>query len=407
MEGASALYAAQRFARWFSIPQEAVRLYGVDHERITALLRSTREGLRSALRGGGEAGLLLAVSSTNVLPNAVPLQKRPHKGSNEEWEHPQGPDAQITKMKDGRTHLGHMVEPAVDMASRVAVTLQPADQRDSETVKETLAEAGEKVAAEANRSGQALEAVAATGAGEGPAQLRTPVETGGIQRARLRRYPDILKRLLAHVLPFNQGLVIRKVPGRGTPRGCKDAPVDLAVILLCLRKEALKLASITCPRRSDGLHAFPRLQSSLPRQLPKSLFLLPPDRRCNPAWVDVVWLNGMPPWQTERSRVFSYSRHLKLPMPWPISFCGQKSSGWRFTEFRSDFYLSRQFSHSFLFTSPGKQKRNDVGHCRTPAENRRPSLPFRDRGLVDVSEYGGQELDPESETRVRGRDLQW
>jgi hypothetical protein len=66
---------------------------------------------------------------------------------------------------------------------------------------------------------------------------------------------------------------------------------------------------------------------------------IPSDRRCNPAWLDVAWLNGMPLLQTDSSRVFSDSRHLRLPTPWPIWFRGQKSSGWRFTEFRSDFYL--------------------------------------------------------------------
>jgi transposase len=42
-------------------------------------------------------------------------RERPKKGSNEEWEHPDDPDARITKMKDGRTHLAHKVEHAVDM----------------------------------------------------------------------------------------------------------------------------------------------------------------------------------------------------------------------------------------------------------------------------------------------------
>jgi ferric iron reductase protein FhuF len=46
------------------------------------------------------------------------------------------------------------------------VTLPPADQGLSETVKETLAKAGEKVAAEANRSGPALEAITVTARGE-------------------------------------------------------------------------------------------------------------------------------------------------------------------------------------------------------------------------------------------------
>jgi len=34
-------------------------------------------------------------------------RKRPKKGSNDDWAHPLDPDAKITKMKDGRTHLAH------------------------------------------------------------------------------------------------------------------------------------------------------------------------------------------------------------------------------------------------------------------------------------------------------------
>ena len=37
------------------------------------------------------------------------------KGSNDEWTHPHDPDAKITKMKDGRTHLAHKAEHAVDL----------------------------------------------------------------------------------------------------------------------------------------------------------------------------------------------------------------------------------------------------------------------------------------------------
>ena len=79
MEDASALYAAQRFPRRLNTGRKAVPLCGVDHERVTipALLRNTCEGLRPALKGDGEAGLLLGVSSTEVLLDGVPLQKRP------------------------------------------------------------------------------------------------------------------------------------------------------------------------------------------------------------------------------------------------------------------------------------------------------------------------------------------
>ncbi len=56
-------------------------------------------------------------------------KKRAHKGSNEDWTHPYDPDARITKMKDGRTHLAHKTEHAVDMDSGavVAITVQAAD----------------------------------------------------------------------------------------------------------------------------------------------------------------------------------------------------------------------------------------------------------------------------------------
>ena len=42
-------------------------------------------------------------------------RKRKKKLSNEEWENPHDPDAQITKMKDGRTHLAYKAEQAVDL----------------------------------------------------------------------------------------------------------------------------------------------------------------------------------------------------------------------------------------------------------------------------------------------------
>jgi transposase len=51
-------------------------------------------------------------------------------------------------MKDGRTHLAHKAEHAVDMESGavVAVTVQPADAGDTHTVQQTLAEAQENIA---------------------------------------------------------------------------------------------------------------------------------------------------------------------------------------------------------------------------------------------------------------------
>src|SRR5215212_5782488 len=75
-------------------------------------------------------------------------RKRKKKGSNQEWESTTDPDARIAKMKDGSTHMAHKAEHAVDMESGavIAVTLQAADQGDTTTIHETLAEAGEAVA---------------------------------------------------------------------------------------------------------------------------------------------------------------------------------------------------------------------------------------------------------------------
>src|SRR6188474_370219 len=76
-------------------------------------------------------------------------RRRAKKGSNEDWTHRQDPDARIAKMKDGRTHLAHKAEHAVDMETGaiVAVTLHGADEGDTETIQETVAEAGERITA--------------------------------------------------------------------------------------------------------------------------------------------------------------------------------------------------------------------------------------------------------------------
>jgi transposase len=69
-------------------------------------------------------------------------RKRAKKGSNDDWYNPHDPDAKITKMKDGRTHLAHKAEHAVDLETGaiVAVTLQPANVGDTTTIEETLGE---------------------------------------------------------------------------------------------------------------------------------------------------------------------------------------------------------------------------------------------------------------------------
>lgn len=67
-------------------------------------------------------------------------KKRPKKGSNDDWKHPHDPDAKITKLKDGRTHLAHKAEHAVDLDSGaiLAVTVQDATLGDPATMKQTM-----------------------------------------------------------------------------------------------------------------------------------------------------------------------------------------------------------------------------------------------------------------------------
>ena len=73
--------------------------------------RDTGEGYETFLRQ-------LAEASDIPTPTRAELarfdRKRPKKGSNDEWTHPQDPDAKTTRMKDGRTHLAHKAEHAVN-----------------------------------------------------------------------------------------------------------------------------------------------------------------------------------------------------------------------------------------------------------------------------------------------------
>lgn len=93
----------------------------------------------------------LATASGIETPSREDLARidrtRANKGSNKESKHPHDPDARMAKMKDGRTHLAHQTEHAVDLDTGVVVgvTVQGADQGDTTTIKETLGEAAEQV----------------------------------------------------------------------------------------------------------------------------------------------------------------------------------------------------------------------------------------------------------------------
>jgi transposase len=223
-------------------------------------------------------------------------RKRKKKGSNDDWTHPHDPDARITKMKDGRTHLAHKAEHAVDLETGaiVGVTVQDADDGDTTTSIETLIEAAEQVESvrpdgegieevvgdkgyHSNQSLVDLEAVGVRSYISEPdrgrrnwrknpdardavhrnrRRIRGPrgqrllrlrgerlerpfahlYETGGMRRVYLRRHANIRKRLLIHSAGFNLGLLMRRLIGVGTPRGLQGRlAAMLGAILTLLR----------------------------------------------------------------------------------------------------------------------------------------------------------------------------
>ena len=75
-------------------------------------------------------------------------RRRKKKARNGEWVNPHDPEAEITRMKDGRTGLAYKAEHAVDMdtGAIVAVTTHGGAVGDTTSVGETLPAAGEAVA---------------------------------------------------------------------------------------------------------------------------------------------------------------------------------------------------------------------------------------------------------------------
>ena len=230
-------------------------------------------------------------------------KNRPHKGSNEEWVNSHEPDARITKspnesatrrgeMKDGRTHLAHKAEHAVDLSSGavVAITLQAADLGDTTTIGVTLQEAQanaalinergveEVVADKGYHSNEVLVDLHEEGVrsyipepergsrnwdgkekeqkrvygnrrrmsgrrGKDLQKLRTELaersfahmyETGGMRRTHLRKRGNILKRLLIHAVGFNLALLVRSKHGMGKPRTLQGVSDRLLIARIAL-----------------------------------------------------------------------------------------------------------------------------------------------------------------------------
>jgi transposase len=235
----------------------------------------------------------LAVASGLKTPTREALarldRRRKKRTSNKDGKNPFDPDAKITKMKDGRTHLAHKAEHAVDLDSGalVAVTRQGADVGDTTSLVETAIAAAEQVEAahaasatppvlteiiadKGYHSNQTLIDLAAVGVRSSIAEpdrgrrdwTKTPeaqgpvygnrqrvrgargkrlmrcrgeyversfahvYDTGGMRRTHLRGHQNILKRLLVHASAFNLGVLMRQAFGRGTPRGLQGGQFD-------------------------------------------------------------------------------------------------------------------------------------------------------------------------------------
>src|SRR3974377_2356642 len=115
--------------------------------------RDTGESYEEFLHGLAKASGI----ATPTREDLVRLdRKRKKRTSNKEWKSPADEDARIAKMKDGRTHLAHKAEHAVDLdtGAVVAVTLPGADKGDTTTLDETLCEAGMAVAELAGREAE-------------------------------------------------------------------------------------------------------------------------------------------------------------------------------------------------------------------------------------------------------------
>lgn len=240
-------------------------------------------------------------------------RERKGKGNNDDWNNPGDPDAKITKMKDGRTHLAHKAEHGVDMdtGATLAVTLQPADRGDTTSIGDTLREVMENLAELSEGRGEPIEVrevVADKGyhsndvlvameemgirtyvsepkrgrrnwedkqrekeavyanrrrvRGErGKRLLRKRGEllerpfahhydTGGMRRTHLRTHAKILKRLLVHSAGQNLSLLMRTMFGVGKPRGLQADGAALARAVTVLLRLLVRLRADPIPNGS-------------------------------------------------------------------------------------------------------------------------------------------------------------
>jgi transposase len=228
------------------------------------------------------------------------------KVSNDEWTSPTDPDARITKMKDGTTHLAYKAEHVVDLKTEaiLAAEIYHADWHDTQTLEDSLHQAQINLA-EAGSDTEIVEAAADKGyhsngtltelrehttyrtyipepqlkharvwtdkpteqkaavyanrrrtrgaKGKKLQRLRSErtertfahvCETGGARRTWLTAIENVRKRYLMSAAAHNLGLLMRSLFKMGTPRGLQQFKTDLEGVV-----SSLCLAGIATPRR--------------------------------------------------------------------------------------------------------------------------------------------------------------
>lgn len=282
---------------------------GLDASNIEA--NAAMRSIRRKIDGKRYEAYLKALAKQSGLeePTKEELSRfdrgRPGKScSNKDWQSPTDPEAKVTKMKDGRTHLAYKAEHSMDLetGAMVSAVIHPADHGDTQTMWETLAEASENLSAvqevagngenilqecvadKGYHSGQVVADLEEVGIrsyisepdrgrrnwkgkkreqkavyrnrtrmnrekAKGLQRKRAEIlersfahllDTGGMRRAWLRGRENLWKRYLIHACAFNLSLVMRQLYRAGTPRGLE------ALIRLLLRH----LFGLFCPVRS-------------------------------------------------------------------------------------------------------------------------------------------------------------
>ena len=123
--------------------------------------------------------------------------RKANKLSNADWQSSTDPDARIAKLKDGRTHLAYKPEHAMDLdtGAVVAAEVHAADQGDTATMPDTLANAIEH-----------LTAVDAAPTPEAPAEL---IAGNAARRAVYNNRTRLLSRVARQALKLRAELMER------------------------------------------------------------------------------------------------------------------------------------------------------------------------------------------------------